>query len=251
MLGHRGCRLGITWPEIYEMQARAIFEAAAETGAEPEVMVPLVAAGSELARIKEVIDRTAAMVAEETGRTLAYSTGTMIELPRAALRAAEIAAAAEFFSFGHQRPDADRLRHFPRMTPAPSSAPIATAASWRATRSRTLDIEGVGELGAPRRRARPGRAAGPQARHLRRAWRRPGLGRLLPRNRPRLRLLLPLPRPHSPPRRRPGGVGCGGKAKSGRRDRRRPGKLPEFTDLWMQDPELRWRGPLFPAPCAA
>ncbi len=158
MLGHRGCRLGITWPEIYEMQARAIFEAAAETGAEPEVMVPLVAAGSEFERIGAVIDRTAAMVAEETGRALAYSTGTMIELPRAALRAAEIAAAAEFFSFGTNdltqtafgisRDDAGSFLGAYRDSGILVNDPFET-----------LDIEGVGEL--VRLAAERGRAARP------------------------------------------------------------------------------------------
>ena len=106
MLGHRGCRLGITYPEIYEMQARAIFEAAvavaAESGAAPvpEVMVPLVGTRAELAIIKALIDRTAAAVFAEQGRTLEYLVGTMIELPRAALRAGDIAEEAEFFSFG-------------------------------------------------------------------------------------------------------------------------------------------------------
>jgi pyruvate,orthophosphate dikinase len=106
MLGHRGCRLGITYPEIYEMQARAIFEAAvavAREGGEapvPEVMVPLVATRAELAIIKALIDRTAAAVFEERGASVSYLVGTMIELPRAALRAADIAAEAEFFSFG-------------------------------------------------------------------------------------------------------------------------------------------------------
>ncbi|HEX8449518.1 MAG TPA: pyruvate, phosphate dikinase [Allosphingosinicella sp.] len=106
MLGHRGCRLGITYPEIYEMQARAIFEAAvavAREGGEapvPEVMVPLVATRAELAIIKALIDRTAAAVFEELGASVEYLVGTMIELPRAALRAADIAEEAEFFSFG-------------------------------------------------------------------------------------------------------------------------------------------------------
>ncbi len=106
MLGHRGCRLGITYPEIYEMQARAIFEAAVAVAKEsgdapiPEVMVPLVATRAELAIIRELIDRTAATVFEEQGAHVAYLVGTMIELPRAALRAAEIAGEAEFFSFG-------------------------------------------------------------------------------------------------------------------------------------------------------
>jgi pyruvate,orthophosphate dikinase len=106
MLGHRGCRLGITYPEIYEMQARAIFEAACEVAAStgeaivPEVMVPLVATRRELDILKELIDKVAAAVFAEQGRTLDYVVGTMIELPRAALMAGEIAGAAEFFSFG-------------------------------------------------------------------------------------------------------------------------------------------------------
>ena len=106
MLGHRGCRLGITYPEIYEMQARAIFEAAAEvqreTGktVEPEVMIPLVATRRELEILKQLVDATAQAVFAETGQTVAYLVGTMIELPRAALCADEIAEEAEFFSFG-------------------------------------------------------------------------------------------------------------------------------------------------------
>jgi pyruvate, orthophosphate dikinase len=106
MLGHRGCRLGITYPEIYEMQARAIFEAAvtvAKNSGEapiPEVMVPLVGTRAELAIIRELIERTARAVFAEQGREVDYLIGTMIELPRAALRASEIAEAAEFFSFG-------------------------------------------------------------------------------------------------------------------------------------------------------
>ncbi|HEX8571302.1 MAG TPA: pyruvate, phosphate dikinase [Allosphingosinicella sp.] len=106
MLGHRGCRLGITYPEIYEMQARAIFEAAVAVAREggkapiPEVMVPLVATRAELRIIKDLIDRTAEAVFEELGTRVDYLVGTMIELPRAALRAADIAAEAEFFSFG-------------------------------------------------------------------------------------------------------------------------------------------------------
>ncbi|MEB2847091.1 pyruvate, phosphate dikinase [Rhizobiales bacterium RZME27] len=106
MMGHRGCRLAISYPEIAEMQARAIFEAAdaaaAETGAPValEIMVPLVGLRAELDYVKGVIDRVAASVAEETGNATAYLAGTMIELPRAALRAHVIAETAEFFSFG-------------------------------------------------------------------------------------------------------------------------------------------------------
>lgn len=106
MLGHRGCRLGISYPEIYEMQARAIFEAALiaaeETGSAviPEVMVPLVTSGAELEYLKKRIIAVGDAVAEEMKKPLTYQVGTMIELPRAALLAGEIAEIAEFFSFG-------------------------------------------------------------------------------------------------------------------------------------------------------
>jgi pyruvate,orthophosphate dikinase len=106
MLGHRGCRLGITYPEIYEMQAAAIFEAAVavlkETGdaVEPEIMVPLIATKKEFEILKEMIDRVGQEVMERAGVTVPYLVGTMIELPRAALLAGEIAETAEFFSFG-------------------------------------------------------------------------------------------------------------------------------------------------------
>jgi pyruvate,orthophosphate dikinase len=105
MLGHRGCRLGITYPEITEMQARAIFEAACQltkegVDAKPEVMVPLVGTVKELASQKEIIVATAEKVMEETGVKVDYSVGTMIEVPRAAVTADEIAKEAAFFSFG-------------------------------------------------------------------------------------------------------------------------------------------------------
>jgi pyruvate,orthophosphate dikinase len=106
MLGHRGCRLAITYPEIAEMQARAIFEAAVEaaekTGkpVEPEVMIPLVAVKKEFDMLKERIDKVAKDVFREKGSSVKYQVGTMIELPRACLRAGEIAETAEFFSFG-------------------------------------------------------------------------------------------------------------------------------------------------------
>jgi pyruvate, orthophosphate dikinase len=105
MLGHRGCRLGITYPEITEMQARAIFEAAvavAKDGVKvyPEVMVPLTATVNEMANQAAIVNRVAKEVFKEKGRTVEYMVGTMIELPRAALVAGEIAKEAEFFSFG-------------------------------------------------------------------------------------------------------------------------------------------------------
>jgi pyruvate,orthophosphate dikinase len=106
MLGHRGCRLGITYPEIYEMQARAIFEAACEVSARggdpvvPEIMIPLVGTRRELAILRKLVSETAAKVFAEQGMQLEYLVGTMIELPRAALMAGEIAEEARFFSFG-------------------------------------------------------------------------------------------------------------------------------------------------------
>jgi pyruvate,orthophosphate dikinase len=162
MLGHRGCRLGITYPEIYEMQTRAIFEAAAavqkESGEtiEPEVMVPLVAWPRELEILKELIDRVAAEVSHAAGVSIDYQVGTMIELPRAALRAGEIAGVAEFFSFGTNdltqttygisRDDAARFLQSYERSGILTHDPFVS-----------LDIEGVGELvkmAAERGRAR-------------------------------------------------------------------------------------------------
>ncbi|AGX42111.1 pyruvate, phosphate dikinase [Clostridium saccharobutylicum] len=106
MMGHRGCRLAVTYPEIAEMQARAIIEAAIEVKKDkgyniiPEIMIPLVGEIKELKYVKDVIVDTAKKVMEEKGVTLEYKVGTMIEIPRAALTADEIAKEAEFFSFG-------------------------------------------------------------------------------------------------------------------------------------------------------
>ena len=106
MLGHRSCRLGISFPEIYDMQARAIFEAAAEIGRKthkapvPEIMIPLVATKRELEITRAMVDRVAQEVFAEGGYHVVYSVGTMIELPRAALTADAIAGVAVFFSSG-------------------------------------------------------------------------------------------------------------------------------------------------------
>ena len=105
MLGHRGCRLAISYPEIPEMQARAIFEAAAEVqkggmAVNPEVMIPLIATRREFDILKEIIDKAAVAVKQETGIDFPYLVGTMIELPRACIEAGSIAEGAEFFSFG-------------------------------------------------------------------------------------------------------------------------------------------------------
>ena len=106
MLGHRGCRIAITYPEIAEMQVRAIIEAAIEAGKRsgkavvPEIMVPLVGMTAELEYVKGRIDAVVEDIRQETGESVKYMVGTMVELPRAALRAQEIAKSAEFFSFG-------------------------------------------------------------------------------------------------------------------------------------------------------
>ncbi len=151
MLGHRGCRLGITFPEIYEMQARAIFEAAClvtgEGGAPvvPEVMIPLVATRKELEILRALVERVAAEVFAEKGVTLDYMVGTMIELPRAALMAGEIAEEAKFFSFGTNdltqtalgvsRDDAGRFL-----------APYVDKGIYPRDPFVSLDIDGVGQL---------------------------------------------------------------------------------------------------------
>ncbi|MBN8531264.1 MAG: pyruvate, phosphate dikinase, partial [Alphaproteobacteria bacterium] len=105
MLGHRGCRLGITYPEIYEMQARAIFEAAVQVQNDkktvlPEIMIPLIMTAKELDILKKLVDKVAEEVFAASKKKVEYLVGTMIELPRAALRAGEIAEHAQFFSFG-------------------------------------------------------------------------------------------------------------------------------------------------------
>ncbi|NNC72260.1 MAG: pyruvate, phosphate dikinase [Sphingomonadaceae bacterium] len=151
MLGHRGCRLGVTYPEIYEMQARAVFEAAcdvAEASGEapiPEVMVPLVATKRELELMKTVIDETAETVFGEKGRRVDYLVGTMIELPRAALRAGDIAEEAAFFSFG-----TNDLTQTALGVSRDDAARFLGVYVDRGIYARdpfvSLDIEGVGEL---------------------------------------------------------------------------------------------------------
>jgi pyruvate, orthophosphate dikinase len=164
MLGHRGCRLGITYPEIYEMQAAAIFEAAVavakETGeaVEPEIMVPLIATKKEFDILKGMIDRVGKEVMEREGTVVPYLVGTMIELPRAALLAGDIAQTAEFFSFGTND-----------LTQTVFGLSRDDAASFVGTYQRlgifehdpfvSLDVTGVGEL--VRIAVKRGRAARP------------------------------------------------------------------------------------------
>ena len=150
MLGHRGCRLGITYPEIYEMQARAIFEAAATMVAEgksvvPEVMVPLIVDRPEFDMLKRIIDETAHAVEKEKGDKLSYLIGTMIELPRACLKAGSIAETAEFFSFGTN--DLTQTTYgFSRDDAAPFLEVYQDKGVMPVDPFMTIDVDGVGEL---------------------------------------------------------------------------------------------------------
>lgn len=160
MLGHRGCRLGISYPEIYRMQARAIFEAAADVAKSgdtvlPEIMIPLVMNQKELQILKKLIDETATAVAQETGTKIEYLVGTMIELPRAALRAGDIAEHAEFFSFGTNDLTQTTLG-ISRDDAASFLEPYKRQGIIESDPFVSLDQEGVGELvklGAERGRA--------------------------------------------------------------------------------------------------
>jgi pyruvate,orthophosphate dikinase len=106
MLGHRGCRLGISFPEIYQMQCQAIFEALAECKKQkiklviPEIMIPLVSTAAEIEILRNLVEKTAEEIQKKHSMKIKYYVGTMIELPRAALRAKDIAKFADFFSFG-------------------------------------------------------------------------------------------------------------------------------------------------------
>tara|TARA_R110000751_G_scaffold10055_4_gene37385 strand:+ start:3612 stop:6290 length:2679 start_codon:yes stop_codon:yes gene_type:complete len=151
MLGHRGCRLAVSYPEIAEMQARAIFEAALEAGKNsgelvvPEIMVPLVGLSEELRFVKARIDAVAREVMEEAGQTVDYLVGTMIELPRAVIRAHRIAEDAEFFSFG-----TNDLTQTTYGISRDDASAFLTTYQQKGIIDRdpfvTIDIDGVGEL---------------------------------------------------------------------------------------------------------
>jgi len=149
MLGHRGCRLGIVYPEITEMQARAIFEAACEVAKEgitviPEVMIPLVGHVNELKAQKELVDRVAKEVIVSYGVDLEYMIGTMIELPRAALTADRIAEEAEFFSYGTN--DLTQTTFGLSRDDAKFLPDYLAAEIWEKDPFQTIDQDGVGAL---------------------------------------------------------------------------------------------------------
>ena len=211
MLGHRGCRLGIAYPEITRMQVRAILEAACMVKKEgvdvkPEIMIPLVGTKKELEHQEKLVRDVAADVFAEQGVEVDYLVGTMIEIPRAALTAGKIAEVAEFFSFGTN--DLTQMTFGVCRDDAGKFLPVYTSEDleiWPADPFETLDQEGVGQLVEFGIERGPHGAAGPQGRHLRRARRRPGDGQVLPPVGHELRVLLAVPRCRSrasPPRRR-------------------------------------------------
>ena len=233
MLGFRGCRLAIRYPEITEMQARAIFEAAVSAAKKtgkpvvPEVMIPLIAYRREFDILRDVIVKTAQAVEKETGAKLDYQIGTMIELPRAALKADEIAAGeagAEFFSFGTNDLTQTCLG-LSRDDAAPILANYAQRAIFEVDPFVSIDQDGVGELVRIGTERGPQGAARPQGRHLRRARRRSGLDR---RSATRPASTTCPARPSAcrsralPPRRRP----------SGRRARAEPVDDQQNRDLY-------------------
>ena len=210
MLGNRGCRLGIAFPEIYEMQARAILHAAVEaaraTGepAQPEIMVPLVSAHREMEILRKLIDDVAREVQNEIGEPVDYRVGAMIETPRAALRSDAISRSADFLSygtndltqmaFGLSRDDAGRF--MPK---------YLRQGVYNADPFTTIDKDGVGELiefsVRRSRKSRSGIALGV----VRGTWRRPGFAGILRISWYRLCFLLPVPTSGRPACRRAGG----------------------------------------------
>ena len=216
MLGHRGVRLGITYPEITEMQTRAIMEAACKLNKEglkvvPEIMIPLVGDVRELRDQKAIVDRVCAEVMKEKGIKIKYLVGTMIEVPRGALTADEVAKEAEFFSFGTNDLtqmafgfSRDDVGKFLRVYQDKKILEQGSVCDLRRRRHRPA--------GRHRREEGPRDAQGPQARHLRRARRRSVVGALLPQGGPRLRELLAVPRAGGAP-----GRGAGRTERQGRR----------------------------------
>jgi pyruvate,orthophosphate dikinase len=151
MLGHRGCRLGISYPEVYEMQARAIFEAAlevSETKGEtvlPEIMIPLVGSVQELEPLRALVDRVAQETFKAKGQSIEYHVGTMIELPRACLRAAEIAEQADFFSFGTNDLTQTTLG-MSRDDSGPFLEVYTNKGIYERDPFQSIDVDGVGEM---------------------------------------------------------------------------------------------------------
>lgn len=150
MLGHRGCRLGVSYPEITEMQARAIFEAAVQVSKKgikviPEIMIPLIGSVEELEHQKKIVDRVAGEVFAKAGQTVHFMVGTMIEIPRAALTADRVAGVAEFFSFGTNDLTQTTMG-LSRDDYTKFQKDYETAKIFKADPFAVLDQEGVGKL---------------------------------------------------------------------------------------------------------
>ncbi len=200
MLGHRGCRLGVAYPEITEMQARAILEAAAELTKKkvkvfPEIMIPLVGHENEFKNQEAIVRNVAEQVQKEYKIKLSYLVGTMIEIPRACLIADKIAENSRVLQLRHERPDPDGLRVFARRRRrVPALLP-------RRRHSAPGSVPGLGPgrhrpVGRHGRRARPVGPPDLEGRYLRRARRRTQFGEVLPPGRSELRELQPVPRTH-------------------------------------------------------
>ena len=214
MLGHRGCRLAVTYPEILEMQVTAITEAVIackekKIDAQAEIMIPLVGTAKELSvltRSGSSDDRIDVKEEKKYKGKLDILVGTMIEIPRAALTADEIGAVAEFFSFG--------TNDLTQMTFGFSRDDINTFLpdylQAGALAARPVPIarhDGRRPAGRDGRQEGPLGEEGPQVRHLRRARRRSGLDQVLPEGRPGLRVVQPVPRADRPARGGPSGAG--------------------------------------------
>ena len=198
MLGHRGCRLGITYPEITEMQARAIFEAVVQVAKKgkkviPEVMIPLIGSVQELEHQKAIVKRVADEVLEKAGlKKQKYLIGTMIEIPRAALLADQVAKEAEFFSFGTNDLTQTTMG-LSRDDYTKFSKDYEEKKIFKADPFGVLDQEGVGKLIKMASREGPPDASRSRSRHLRRARRRAELGGVLLSRGHGLRFVLPVP----------------------------------------------------------
>ena len=209
MMGHRGCRLCVTYPEIAEMQTNAVIKAALKVSAEtgtmitPYIMIPLVGERKELKFIKDIVVRTADALIQEAGVDMKYHVGTMIEIPRAALTADEIAKEADFFSFGTN--DLTQMTFgFSRDDAAKFLGAYYDTKIYENDPFQHLDVRWCRQARGDGLQARPPDEPRARTRHLRRARRRSVVHRVLPQGRPGLRVLLAVPRAYCPPRRRSG-----------------------------------------------
>ena len=200
MMGHRGCRLAVTYPEIAVMQTRAVIKAALSVQAKhpdwnivPEIMIPLVGEVKELAYVKKIVVETADALIKEAGSDMHYKVGTMIEIPRAALTADQIAKEAEFFSFGTN--DLTQMTFgFSRDDAGKFLGAVLRQEDLRERSLRQARPDRRWPAGRDGCREGPQDPPRPQVRYLRRARRRSVHHRVLPQGWPELRKLLPLPR---------------------------------------------------------